>query len=88
MDKVASLGCAACESIGYQGTPAEIHHVRFNAGMGQRASNFDIIPLCHHHHRNGGYGEAYHAGRIAWEESFGTEKDILERVNKQVGVLS
>jgi len=62
MSKVADLGCIACSYLGFEGTQAEIHHIA-TGGKGRRASNYDVIPLCPHHHRTGGHGEAIHAGR-------------------------
>jgi len=79
MDKVASLGCIACLTIGYEDTPAEIHHIS-NGAMGKRATNYEVIPLCPIHHRTGGHGVAVHAGIVTWESTFGTEKDLLEQV--------
>lgn len=81
LDKVQQLGCIACQKIGYFGTPAEIHHIRTGIGKGQRASNYQVIPLCPHHHRNGGHGEAFHAGPKTWQERFGSELSLLEEVN-------
>jgi len=78
MSKVAALGCVACRLIGYYDTPAELHHPRSGQGVGQRASNFDVIPLCPTHHRQGGYGVAIHAGKKAFEDKFGTENELLE----------
>jgi len=72
--KVAELGCIICKS------PAEIHHPRKGAGMGQKSSHFDAIPLCHVHHRTGGHGIALHAGQKTFEANFGTEMELLERV--------
>lgn len=83
LSEVAGLGCIACEKIGFFGTPAEIHHVRFNQGVAQRASHYDVLPLCPHHHRTGGYGEAFHAGQKIWQEKFGTEKDLLNEIKKR-----
>jgi hypothetical protein len=51
MSKVAELGCAVCRRMGYEGTPAELHHPRRGTGLGQRASHYDVIPLCPEHHR-------------------------------------
>ena len=78
MDKVASLGCCVCVNIGAGETPAEIHHVG-NGTMGKRAGNYEVIPLCHIHHRTGGYGVAVHAGRVQWESNFGTEQELLKQ---------
>lgn len=77
--RVAELGCLVCNSMGYD-SPAEIHHIRSGQGMGQRASHFDAIPLCHAHHRTGGYGVAFHAGPKIWQEKYGTETEMLHRV--------
>ena len=77
LDEVADHGCIVCRNLGYGDTPAEIHHLRSGMGGGQRNSNFIIIPLCAEHHRNGGYGTAYHAGRSAFEANHGTEMQLL-----------
>jgi hypothetical protein len=76
LNRVAELGCLICHQ------PAEIHHLRTGMGMSQRNSNFNVIPLCPLHHRTGGYGTAIHAGIKAFEKNFGTESQLLERVNK------
>lgn len=83
--KLADLGCIACMNMGSPGTPAEIHHLRSGVGAGQRSGHFAAIPLCHHHHRTGGYGEAFHAGKKAWEARFGTELELLNQVS---GILT
>ncbi|WP_255412984.1 Ref family recombination enhancement nuclease [Dyella sp. AtDHG13] len=41
MDRVARLPCACCGCYGVQ-----VHHIRETMGMGQRASNWLVIPLC------------------------------------------
>jgi len=80
MSKVAALGCIACRQLGYDDTPAELHHIRSGSGAGQRASNYRVIPLCPWHHRQGGHGHAIHAGQAAFEKKFGTEEDLLKQV--------
>ena len=80
---VASFGCIACEKLGFLGSPAELHHPRFDQGVAQRACHFDVIPLCAYHHRTGSYGEALHAGQKAWEKKFGTEKELLREIKKR-----
>ena len=74
LDRVAALGCIIC------GQPAEIHHLREGMGMGQRAPDSRAIPLCPRHHRTGGHGVAYHAGRRAWEQQYGSPEDLLGQV--------
>ena len=68
-------GCVICQM------PAEVHHIRSGMGMGQRNDHRATIPLCPMHHRNGGLGVAIHAGRQTWEGIFGTEAELLEKVN-------
>ena len=77
MGTVAGLGCIICKR------PAEIHHL---PGMGMRASHFHTIPLCPEHHRNGNIGVAVHSGRRSFERNFGTELELLKKVNKLLGV--
>lgn len=76
--RVAALGCIIC------GGEAEIHHLT-GAGMGLKAANDNVIPLCPRHHRTGGYGVAVHAGTRTWEEKFGTQEELLEQVRQKIG---
>ena len=84
--RVFELGCIACRKMGYYDTPPELHHVRNGQGMGQRASDFEIIPLCPIHHRLGGTGVAIHAGKESFEAKFGTERELLDQVNVLLGI--
>lgn len=81
LDAVAAQGCVLCRYLGYGATPAEIHHLRHGAGMGQRNSNTNIIPLCPEHHRG---RTGYHGmGRRAFEREYGvTELDLLDLVTQ------
>lgn len=78
MGRVAALGCILC------GQPATIHHLTGlqYRGKGQKASNYDIIPLCPTHHQHGGYGVAVHAGVKEWEKNFGTQTELLEKTKR------
>jgi len=80
LEFIASLGCAVdgCSA------PAEIHHPRFAAGMGQRAGHFLAIPLCAEHHRNGGQGVALHACPATFECLYGSEARLLEDTARKV----
>jgi len=51
MSAVSELGCAVCRRMGYEGTPAELHHPRRLAGGWGRSSHMSVIPLCPEHHR-------------------------------------
>lgn len=84
LNRVASLGCIACRNLGHGETPAHIHHIRTGKGMGQRASNYETIPLCPTHHQQGGHGVAIHAGQKTWEANFGTELELLEQVKMEL----
>lgn len=78
LNRVAELGCIIC------GMPAEIHHKRKGVGMGRRSSNYEAIPLCHVHHRTGGYGVAIHAGVKGFEANHGSEDELLEKVQEML----
>lgn len=80
LERVASLGCIVCKNLGYEDTPAEIHHCSKGTGLLVRAENFQVIPLFTFHHRDGGHGKAVHAGRQTWENNFGTETELLVQV--------
>ena len=78
-ERLVELGCIICRR------PAEIHHLRSGVGMGQRSK--DMIPLCPEHHRLGNRGTAFHAGPRSFEERYGTESELLERVRRALEEL-
>lgn len=84
MGRVANLGCIACHNNGIETCDVEIHHINSGA-MGKRSSNFEVIGLCHAHHRTGGYGVAVHAGKREWEKKNGKEVDLLNQVREALG---
>ncbi len=83
MGRVAALGCIICSDLGYSDSPAEVHHI---GNQGVRASHYDTIPLCPEHHRWGALGVAVHSGRKTWEAIYGTERELLDRVKKMLGI--
>lgn len=86
MQAVAELGCIACIKIGHYGTPAELHHIRDTAGIGQRSSHYEVIPLCYHHHRGvSKLVPSVHMSRKAFVDAYGTEKDLLDAVMALLG---
>lgn len=87
LSKVAELGCICCYLDGNPGTPAEIHHPRSGSGLGQRASHYDAIPLCSHHHRGTNHPAtpSIHLSKRAFVERYGTEADLLETVRELLG---
>lgn len=82
MGKVAALGCIACRKIGYNDTPAELHHLRDGYGKGQRSSHYEIIPLCPAHHRGtlGLSVPSIHLSKFDFIDAFGTERELLAEV--------
>ncbi len=84
---IADVGCIVCRQLGYSDSPAEVHHLRDGVGMSQRNDDNNAIPLCHVHHRTGGYGVAFHAGKNAFEEKFGTERELLEQTHALINKL-
>ena len=84
LSMVAELGCAVCRRIGYEGTPAEIHHPRAGVGMGRRSSNSAAIPLCPEHHR--GKTGVHGLGTKGFPKHWGfTEEDLQSDVKKLLG---
>jgi hypothetical protein len=71
--KIAELGCSLCRHIGFEGTPAELHHIR-RAG---RRSDAPVIPLCPYHHR-GSNTSIHGMGRRRFEAEYDvTEESLL-----------
>ena len=81
MQQVADYGCVACEIDGLT-RPAEIHHIRKHTGMGLRPSHFDTIPLCSGCHRTNKI--SVHLGKREFVKRYGTEQEILEKVNREI----
>ena len=86
MARVAALGCIVCRNLGYEGSPADLHHPRLGVGAGRRSSHYDVIPLCPLHHRTGVRGIAIHAGRETWEAKYGTEAELLAQTRALLGI--
>jgi hypothetical protein len=87
MGIVAGLFCVVCRNLRLGESPAEVHHVRYSAGGGQKSGNLETIPLCPNHHRLGGFGVAIHAGRKTWETIYGTEHDLLDQTKRETGLI-
>lgn len=84
LSMVAELGCAVCRRMGYEGTPAEIHHPRAGVGMGRRSSNLLAIPLCPEHHR--GNTGVHGLGTKGFPKHWGfTEEDLQNDVKNLLG---
>ena len=79
-DEVVQLGCVVCRNLGYFDSPAEIHHLREGTGMGRKDERF--IGFCPLHHRTGGRGVAFHAGRRIWESRYGTQEELYKQTEE------
>lgn len=82
MGRVSQLGCIICEN-----PYTVIHHITTARGFGGRSSHYEVLPLCVPHHDGGVRGIAVHAGVKTWEEIYGTQKSLVEIVNKAVGYV-
>jgi len=78
MNKIADLGCIICRKMGFPNSPAELHHIKDKTGMGRKASNFEVIPLCPRHHRQG--KDSYHYSPKEFTKKWGTQKELLTEV--------
>ena len=83
LNKIAELGCILCaEILGFEGTPAELHHVRRYGAV--RATS-PILPLCPEHHRNGN-DSLHRMGVKGFEKKWGIScEELLERQSKKLG---
>jgi hypothetical protein len=83
LSRVAALGCIVCKRAGYGYSEAQIHHLKDGHGS-TRASHFETIPLCYKHHLGGGPGVAFHSGKQTWEGKYGTQRDLLAIIMKEL----
>lgn len=77
LDRICQLGCIVCYNNGFIDSPAGPHHLD---GTMKKECHFKTIPLCGYHHQTGGYGGAFHAGRVIWETKNGTQYELLRQV--------
>ena len=83
-ERLATIGnmpCYACFQDGVE-TQSEVHHIRKNTGLSIRPDHKFTIPLCPKHHRFGKV--SVHLGKKAFVERYGTEQEILEKVNREI----
>ena len=81
LEIIGNMPCYACYQDGKE-VQAEVHHIRKHTGWGLRPSHFDTIPLCPAHHRTGKI--SVHLGKKAFVEKYGTEQEILKKVNREI----
>ena len=82
-DKVARLGCILCKLVlGYDDTPAEIHHIRRYGG---KRSLAPVIGLCPEHHR--GNSGIHGLGKRGFEARYGIdEQALLQQTMELIGL--
>ena len=85
LNQIAELGCILCSTVlGFEGTPAELHHIRRYGG---KRSASPIIPLCPEHHR--GNTGVHGLGHKGFANKWGvTEEELLERCNQKLGEIA
>ena len=72
MARVGALGCVVCKALDMrQETRTEVHHLREDQGMGQRASNWLTVALCTDHHTgpSGLHGDRTYMRILKWDET-------------------
>ena len=83
-ERLATIGnmpCYACFQDGLE-MQSEVHHIRKHTGISLRPDHKFTIPLCAKHHR---YGKvSVHLGKKEFEKRYGTELEILEKVNREI----
>lgn len=82
LNKIAQLGCILCsEVLGFEGTEAELHHVR---RYGAKRATSPVLPLCPNHHRgnDGIHGLGVKGFERKWQISC---EELLERVSQKLG---
>jgi len=81
LQAVADMPCYACFQDGLE-MQSEVHHIRKHTGLSIRPDHKFTIPLCAKHHR---YGKvSVHLGKKEFEKRYGTELEILEKVNREI----
>jgi len=82
LNSIAELGCILCsEVLGFEGSPAELHHVR---RYGNVRSASPILPLCPEHHR--GNDGLHGLGVKGFERKYQISCErLLERVSEKLG---
>ena len=78
---IAEMPCYACFQDGFE-TQSEVHHIRKHTGLSIRPEHKFTIPLCSKHHRFGKV--SVHLGKKAFVERYGTEQEILKKVNREI----
>ena len=76
MGRVQQLGCIVCAG------PASVHHA--GTGAGGRRDHMKVLPLCYYHHQ--GEQGIHTLGRKRWGAVYGTEDELLAKVDAALGM--
>lgn len=85
LDAIVAYGCVACRLDGVPSRPPAVHHILRG---GRRMGHLHTLPLCDPgHHQNGQeFGlVSRHPWRARFEERYGTELELLERLRTELG---
>ena len=75
MARVKEMPCIICGNW-----PVDVHHAETK--MGLRKDHMRVLPLCYLHHRGElGIGTL---GRKAWEKRFGTQRELLDKLERML----
>ena len=78
---IHQLPCSLCFLKGWKQTSKTIAHHKIGMGMGKKASDNLAYALCDNHHTRG-QDAIHHIGRVAFEEKFCKEDDLILITNK------
>lgn len=83
-EQLVEIGCIVCLLHDHRKVAASIHHltgIKYRA-LGKKASDKHTIPLCFNHHQ--GNDGVHVMGMRPWEAKYGTQSELLERVNDMI----
>lgn len=95
--KLATIGCICCRLNGTFNDQIEIHHIIHKGTRQHSGGHRATLPLCAAHHRSvipDGvsraefrrlYGPSIADGSRVFAERFGTQLELLDRVDKLIG---
>jgi hypothetical protein len=84
MGLVGQLGCIVCSEQGYGFREASLHHID---GRTKPGAHMSVIPLCYEHHQGGsgsGMFISVHPWKRRFEEAYGSQVDLLDKVRERV----
>ena len=84
MHLAATIGCVACRMNGFPDSPAQLHHPRAKAGMGERGPHDEVISLCLEHHlgKNG-----IHNDPVTFHKRYGSDAELSKYTRELVDAI-